>query len=289
VAGASKEYVYDAMNHVSFVTGTNPRTWLRDELYAGGWHVGTYVASSTQFNHADWLGTVRVRTNTSGAVINSYTNLPFGDCLDQNGGSTCDGQVGGSPAHFTDQDRDTETGLDHFMFRQYSAVQGRWMHPDPAGMAAVSIGNPQTWNRYAYVMNAPIMAVDPLGLEDNLVCMGNADECLGGSEWGGNPTSYYVDGVKVSADFAEQLLGHGTAALCPSNNCTFYHYDSTGLYQRQRITTIQSGPNGDGHTAAQNWQWVRVPDQTIISFDQSGAPHIKGEGQPDTNKGPTNR
>jgi hypothetical protein len=41
---------------------------------------------------------------------------------------------------------------------------GRWIQPDPAGLAAANPGNPQTWNRYAYVANNPAGAVDPLGL-----------------------------------------------------------------------------------------------------------------------------
>jgi hypothetical protein len=73
------------------------QTNARGEIYAGGWHIASYAASTTQFNHTDWLGTVRVRTGPTGAVINSYTSLPFGDCFDQNGGSTCDGLVARRP------------------------------------------------------------------------------------------------------------------------------------------------------------------------------------------------
>jgi RHS repeat-associated protein len=51
-----------------------------------------------------------------------------------------------------------------FLLRQQSAAQGRWLAPDPAGLAAVDIANPQTWNRYAYVANNPLGNVDPLGL-----------------------------------------------------------------------------------------------------------------------------
>ena len=44
------------------------------------------------------------------------------------------------------------------------AAQGRWLVPDPAGLAAVDITNPQTWNRYAYVGNNPLTYVDLEGL-----------------------------------------------------------------------------------------------------------------------------
>src|SRR5271165_6925432 len=45
------------------------------------------------------------------------------------------------------------------------AAQGRWLVPDPAGLAAVDITNPQTWNRYVYVANNPLAVTDPLGLD----------------------------------------------------------------------------------------------------------------------------
>lgn len=35
---------------------------------------------------------------------------------------------------------------------------------DPAGVAAVDLTNPQTWNRYVYVSNDPCAELDPLGL-----------------------------------------------------------------------------------------------------------------------------
>jgi RHS repeat-associated protein len=58
----------------------------------------------------------------------------------------------------------SNTGVVDFLFRRYSPVEGRWISPDPAGLAAVDITNPQTWNRYAYVANNPLSNVDPLGL-----------------------------------------------------------------------------------------------------------------------------
>jgi len=46
--------------------------------------------------------------------------------------------------------------------------------PDPAGLAAVDPSNPQSWNRYAYVMNDPLDWVDPSGL----------DPCPNDNSWG---------------------------------------------------------------------------------------------------------
>ena len=62
-------------------------------------------------------------------------------------------------------DTENQTGtLIDFTFRRYSTTQGRWISPDPAGLAAVDPTNPQSWNRYAYVMNQPLRSTDPLGL-----------------------------------------------------------------------------------------------------------------------------
>lgn len=75
------------------------------------------------------------------------------------------GISGSRDISFAGLDEDLLTGLDDATFREYHSSQGRWISPDPAGMAAVSIDNPQTWNRYAYVANDPLVYIDPMGLE----------------------------------------------------------------------------------------------------------------------------
>ena len=65
---------------------------------------------------------------------------------------------------FTGKERDSETGNDNFIARYYGSNLGRFLSPDPAGKAAAKVGNPQSWNRYAYVFNNPLRFVDPLGL-----------------------------------------------------------------------------------------------------------------------------
>jgi hypothetical protein len=58
------------------------------------------------------------------------------------------------------------------------------MSPDPSGSGAASLEAPQTWNRYAYVNNNPLSAVDPLGLLDDPSCKVNDIGC-GGAGSGG--------------------------------------------------------------------------------------------------------
>ena len=60
--------------------------------------------------------------------------------------------------------QDSGSNTYHTLNREYSPTQGRWLTPDPSGLAAVDPSNPQTWNRYVYVTNNPISFTDPTGL-----------------------------------------------------------------------------------------------------------------------------
>ena len=74
------------------------------------------------------------------------------------------GTVGVTNTLFAGNNQDTTTNLYDAQFREYG-IQGRWASPDPAGVAAANPANPQSWNRYAYVMNNPLAFIDPFGLD----------------------------------------------------------------------------------------------------------------------------
>ena len=107
------------------------------------------------FQHADWLGTSRLGVTGAGTAQYDRAYAPFGEPYVETASTNRD---------FTGQTEDTTPGLYDFLFRQQSQSQGRWLAPDPAGLAAVDITNPQTWNRYAYVANNPLSYIDPVGL-----------------------------------------------------------------------------------------------------------------------------
>ena len=65
---------------------------------------------------------------------------------------------------FTGYERDEETGLDFAEARYYYNNHGRFTAVDPL-LASGKSADPQTFNRYAYVMNQPLTLTDPTGLQ----------------------------------------------------------------------------------------------------------------------------
>jgi RHS repeat-associated protein len=137
-----------------------------------GGNTGTDPDPSTPYADVRWivadrLGTPRMILAESGSLANvsRHDYLPFGEELTgQIGGRTTQqGYTGDSTRQkFTQKERDVETGLDYFGSRYYGSVQGRFTSVDPLA-ASASLARPQSWNRYAYVLNNPIRLIDRSG------------------------------------------------------------------------------------------------------------------------------
>ena len=112
---------------------------------------------------------------------------------------------------FAGDERDPETGLDNSEARYYSSQNGRFMSPDP-GNAGADPTNPQSWNMYSYVLNNPLNATDPTGLD-----------CV------------YINRQSGTID--------STATQDPTviNNCAESPYDAT-FYIDGNIADITGGP-----------------------------------------------
>ncbi len=139
--------------------------YAKSYQYAGSRLLSTSTKASsttetTEFHHPDRLGTKLVTNGGSGSWYQQST-LPFGTAFNAESG-------GYSNQVFTSYDRSAGTGLDYAVNRTYSSGQSRFTQVDPIGMAAASIGNPQSNNLYAYVQNMPTDFVDPSGL--NMEC-----------------------------------------------------------------------------------------------------------------------
>ncbi len=117
---------------------------------------------------ADHLGTPRIIADKTGSLagITRHDYLPFGEELLAGTGSRTAAKgyaTDGVRQHFTGYERDDETWLDYAQARYLTNTQGRFVSVDPL-LASGRAGNPQSWNRYAYVLNNPLAFTDPTGL-----------------------------------------------------------------------------------------------------------------------------
>jgi RHS repeat-associated protein len=127
--------------------------------------------SQTSYMTSDSLETPRVITDSTGTVKSRHDYLPFGEEISVNMGGRTAGQQyvygtgdDGIRQKFTGHERDNETGLDYAQARYYSSTQGRFTTTDPI-LTSARKTNPQSWNRYVYVLNNPVRLVDPNGLQ----------------------------------------------------------------------------------------------------------------------------
>jgi RHS repeat-associated protein len=153
-----KDFFYDVAGRMSYQGGSQTPF---SRVYFGSNPIATINSTGVYYYYGDHVATLRLNTNSTGTVVNTCTNLAFGDWLScTNPTSTND------KADFTGQWTDPY-GMASFPARSYSLGQGRWATTDPAGRVAANPGDPQTWNRYAYVTNNPLSFTDPLGLTDD--------------------------------------------------------------------------------------------------------------------------
>jgi RHS repeat-associated protein len=108
---------------------------------------------------------------------------PFGESYNE---------TGTTDRSFTGQNEDAVTDLYDFMYREYHPTQGRWVSPDPAGLGAVDPANPQSWNRYAYVLNNPLSFLDPAGTD--CVYLNDSGDGVESIDRSGGATECWSDG-----------------------------------------------------------------------------------------------
>ena len=104
--------------------------------------------------HTDHLGSVRFETGWLGNSTGQHDYFPFGDEIAP--------QFSFNTHQYTGHERDANTGLDYMLARYYSSSLSRFLSTDPAESSARE-RNPQSWNRYTYVLNNPLVLVDPDG------------------------------------------------------------------------------------------------------------------------------
>jgi len=242
----STQILYTPIGKTAIMMG---QTMSRIDIPLPGGDVAVYEGPATSpfhYRHADWLGSARFASSSSQGETYDRAFAPYGESY-ANTGLSFD-------LDFTGQPQDSISGLYGFLRRQYNPVQGRWISPDPAGLGAVSLANPQSWNRYAYVANTPLNSTDPLGLA-----------FLRGDGWGDWTTAFC------------------TGMSCQPNSC--YSLDGGGCYPGGMLggllgsseSTVVCQQCRPGHGVGidnkiDQYQWVDPYVLTTGSVDQNCDP-----------------
>jgi len=221
VNGQESDFLHDLEGRTidQYTLNGTQTTVMRSEAYAGPQHIVSYTNGSPVFENGDWLGTARLRSNTTGGVVESCTSLPFGEDL------TCS-TSDVSPMHFTGKERDSESGLDNFGFRYYASSMGRFMKPDES-LVYWDRSNPQSLNLYEYALNNPTSNTDDDGhdcvyLNNSGSGVESVDQSSSSGECG-NTGGYWVQGAATNAQInGDSLTLTGTTNGVDNNTSATY-------------------------------------------------------------------
>jgi RHS repeat-associated protein len=156
--GSTTVYIFSGSQVIAeYTSGAAATSPTREYIYSGGL-LASIEGGTTKYYFPDHLST---RVTMANGTTTEQGHYPFGE--NWYGSMT-------EKEKFTTYERDTESGNDYATFRSYVSRHGRFLTPDPLGTEAVDVTNPQSWNRYAYVVNIPTNVTDPLGLFMCLVC-----------------------------------------------------------------------------------------------------------------------
>ncbi len=171
-SGGVGEYVYDGSGkRVKKVTAAETVIFVYDglgKLIAEMSTAAPPAQPTVNYTATDPLGSPRVLTNKQGQVVSRRDFMPFGEELAPDSTLRTIGRKYGAADNvrqkFTGYQRDEESGLDFAEARYYNSNHGRFTAVDPL-LASGKSADPQTFNRYVYALNRPLVLTDPMGLQ----------------------------------------------------------------------------------------------------------------------------
>lgn len=168
-----------------YFDGVDGYSRVKDFVYANGRVLGVLEGMQTHHYHTDHLGTQKLVTTSTGSVDSEPWMLPYGREYWDN---TSDNRL------FTGHERDWSADTDYMHARHYSWEMGRFLSVDSfRGLPE----EPQSLNRYAYVMGNPVSRWDPDGRQ---------------------PATVFHDDITVTAEpipIEDGLGGGGTTYIFP--------------------------------------------------------------------------
>ncbi len=184
----------------------------------------------TYYIHTDHLNTPTAITDSNRTVVWSANYDPFGSA-----------QVAGSIAfnlRLPGQYFDQETELQYNYFRDYDPTIGRYIQPDPIGLAGGV-------NTYSYVANNPLGFIDPQGL----LFGGRIDA---GESYGESAAQYWADRAVQTGNPLYHVAGALAALWTPDTS------DAT-------TATLVCGAGAGRYFARPFWQYYPAENAAYTS------------------------
>ena len=147
--------------------GTSSWQWTKDNVWRDGLLLASRQSGGTNTTayhyHLDHLGTPRRVTDQNDRITGVHDYLAFGPEI--SGGTA---EPFATALKYTGQERDNWASgsldsLDYMHARYYSSFQGRFLSVDGVLDTRRAQKNPQSWNRYSYVVNNVLAFIDPSG------------------------------------------------------------------------------------------------------------------------------
>jgi len=146
----SVDYLYDTHTGLPHAVSASDGTWW---LYLDGHPIAQHVNGQTYYLHSDIHDDIRLTTDTTGTVTDTFTWTTDGELVSRTG--TTDISVG-----YRGETYDPTTNLIWLRARWYDPASARFLTADPW------MGNPATptsLNRYLYANADPVNLHDPTG------------------------------------------------------------------------------------------------------------------------------
>jgi RHS repeat-associated protein len=139
------------------ITGTQRLT--KTYYFVGAQRVALREGNELTYLHTDHLGSASLATGAGGDQVSEMRYTPFRE--NRHGASPTDFRFAGQ--------REESFGLYDYGARLYSPGIGRFISAD---IIVPDFIDPQSLNRYAYVLNNPLKYIDPYGFEKVIIVYG---------------------------------------------------------------------------------------------------------------------
>jgi RHS repeat-associated protein len=160
----------------------------------------------------DHLSSASLVMDDSGTLQSENRYMPFGEVRDINGVTN----ITETDFGYTGQRNITDIGLLDYNARFYSPTLMRFTQPDTI---IPNPSNPQSYNRYSYVLNNPLIHIDPTG--HKVICM-DGGQCFntdpGSYNYIADPRKDYKRKDKVEEDVNNGDGGGGGEDECSKDN-----------------------------------------------------------------------